>query len=310
MFESFIPPSAQRLNDSQAIALLHRLHRHSIKVPGLMSSDIPITVQTAAITPENLGTQSDYSPILLLHGFDSSLLEFRYLLPYLEPHRSVFAVDVLGFGFTAHHPSISIEPRTIRQHLFCTWKSLIDRPVTLVGASLGGAIAIDFALTHPDSVEKLILINSIGFSGNVPIGKLLASPILDLGADWLHIRKNAALYLLEVLPFVSSEQQDLVLCSALHQAMPYWKHAVKSFTRSGGYGYLRQQFSEINLPTLILWGEKDETLGTQDARKFQRAIRDSHLVWVKGADHVPHIHTPQAVARELVLNTAKSDHHR
>jgi pimeloyl-ACP methyl ester carboxylesterase len=298
MFEPFIPPSVQQLQDADAIALLRRIDRQPVTVPDLISREVPTTVPTAVVTPRK--EFSAYpAPLLLLHGFDSSLLEFRHLLPPLEPHWPLYAVDLLGSGFTAHLPSVDVNPATIRQHLYCTWKSLIDRPVTLLGASLGGAVAIDFALNHPDCVERLILIDSVGFSGSFPLGKWLFSPLVDWGADWLHFRKNFASQAMGIIPVFNKSQQDLVLCSSLHQAMPGWKEAVKSFTRSGGYSYLKTVIPEVPQPTLIIWGNEDKTLGTEDARRFEQAIAHSRLVWVKGGNHAPHIHYPRAVAKAI-----------
>lgn len=298
MFPSFIPPSAQQLQDPDAIALLQRLERHPIEVFELLAPRLSTTVPTAVVTPE-AAVPSDTAPLLLLHGFDSSLLEFRHLIPRLEPQWPLYAIDLLGFGFTAHLPSAVVAPRTIRQHLYYTWKSLIDRPVTLLGASLGGAIAIDFALHYPDCVERLILIDSVGFSGSFPLGQWLFSPLLDWGVEWLHFRKDTTFQAIAALPFIGQDQQDLVLCASLHQEMPGWKAAVMSFTRSGGYAYLAQQIPAVRQPTLILWGSQDKTLGTADAETFRQAIPQSELVWIKGGDHAPHIFHASAIAQAI-----------
>lgn len=304
MFEPFIPPIAQTLQDAEAIALLQRLQRKPISVPQLMSADQPTVIPTAvAMSHEAAASQP---PLLLLHGFDSSLLEFRRLMPRLVSFCPVYALDLLGFGFTAHLASVSIEPRTIRQHLYHTWKTVIRRPVTLVGASLGGAIAIDFALAYPDCVENLILIDSVGFSGSFPIGKWLGSPLLDWGADWLIFRKDLALRLLNALPVLSFDMQDAVLCASLHQHLPGWKQSVISFTKSGGYSDLPQHISHIRQPTLIVWGRHDASLGTDDAHKFKRAIGPSRLVWIEDAGHTPHMSHPAAVAREIIEHIESS----
>jgi pimeloyl-ACP methyl ester carboxylesterase len=299
MFERFIPPSARRLQDADAIALRRRLRRHPVVVPDLIANHLSATVPTAVVKP-NPQPAEDLTPLLLIHGFDSSLLEFRHLIPYLEPHWPLYAMDLLGFGFTAHLPSVDVNPNSIRQHLYATWKTLIDRPVTLLGASLGGAVAIDFALNHPNCVERLILIDSVGFSGSFPLGKWLASPLLDWGADWLHFRKDMAFRLVEALPFFDPAQQDLVLCSSLHQEMPGWKESLKSFTRSGGYSFLAERIPEVQQPTLILWGDRDETLGIYDAERFEQSITNSRLRWIKGADHAPHISYPEEVAKAIL----------
>lgn len=297
MFDAFLPSSAQQLRDHDAIKLLKRLHRHPITVPDLDAASA--TIPTALVTPEE-GLATKQTPLLLLHGFDSSLLEFRHLIPRLVPSWPVYAMDLLGFGFTAHRPTIAIAPHTIRQHLYYTWKTLLNRPTIVIGASMGGAVALDFALTYPDCVERLVLIDSVGFSGSFPLGQLLTESMIDWGTTWLHLHKNTTLQLLENLPFVPSTQQDLVLCSSLHQEMPGWRQSMMSFTRSGGYGYLSERIAKVQQPTLILWGDRDKTLGTEDACKFKQALPHSRLVWVRGADHAPHIQKPEMVAAEIL----------
>ena len=298
-FPAFVPSAAQRLQDADAIALLQRLRRRPIVVPNLMPGDVATTVSTAIVTPKRAAVTAP-PPLLLLPGFDSSLLEFRHLMPYLEPHCSVYAVDPLGFGFTAPQPLLEVNPSTIRQHLYATWQALIDRPMTLLGASLGGAIAIDFALHYPPCIERLVLIDSVGFSGSFPLGQWLSAPLLDWGTHWLHWRKDTAVRFLETWPFSSPQERDLVLCSSLHQALSGWQQAVQSFTRSGGYSDLPKHIAQIKSPTLILWGDRDTTLGTQDACKFAQTIPHSRLVWIKGGDHAPHLGHPEAIAAALL----------
>lgn len=297
--EPFLPTGAQQIQDRDAIAFLNRLQRHLVSVPGLMAGKHPITVPTAVMTTGN-PPSTDSVPLLLLPGFDSSALEFRHLIPYLAPDKAIYALDLLGFGFTAYPPAVAIAPNTICQHLYATWRQFINRPVALLGASLGGAVAIDFGLRHPDCVERLILVDSIGFSGSFPLGQHLDASLLDWGADWLRFRKGVSLHALVMLPFADPSLKDKVLCAMLHQAMPGWKPAIVSFTQSGGYSYLAQQIVAIQQPTLILWGDCDTTLGTEDAWKFKRAIPHSCLVWIKGADHAPHIDTPEAVAEAIL----------
>ena len=290
-----LPSFAQPIQDSDAITFLNRLQCPLVTVPDLRADQRPGTVPTAVMTT-GTQTSADSVPLLLLPRFDSSALECRHLIPYLAPYRRIYALDLLGFGFTACPPPVSIGPSTIRQHLYATWQQLINRPVALLGASLGGAVAIDFALRFPDCVERLILVDSVGFSGSFPLGQYLDASLLDWGADWLRFRQGVALHVLTMLPFADPSLKDKVLCARLHQAMPGWKPAIVSFTQSGGYSYLAQQIASIQQPTLILWGNRDTTLGTEDAWKFKRAIPHSRLVWITGAGHAPHMDAPEAVA--------------
>jgi len=298
MFPEFLPPSVTEMKDVEAIALLQRIQRRVVDVPFEQGTR---AIATAYIhdTP-NSATSSRAAPILLLHGFDSSLLEFRRLLPWLAGKHETWAIDLFGSGFTEYLPSIAVNPRSIRQHLLEVIEQWIQRPVILVGASLGGAVAIDFALYHADWVRSLVLIDSVGFSGSFPVGQCLPNPIIELGANWLYFRKRAALNAASALAMLNPDLVDVLHCSLLHQDKVGWKEAIASFTQSGGYSDLGDRIAQVTHPTLILWGEADNVLGRADATRFEQAIAKSRLIWIEGSGHVPHFEQPQVVANYLL----------
>lgn len=304
MVANFLPASVSHIREPQAIALLQRLKRQAVRVPLEPNTGARIEVEVATTyvhdSAAQAAVQANTAPMLLLHGFDSSLLEFRRLLPWLVGQHEIWAVDLLGSGFTQRLPILAVNPQSIRQHLLGVLTAWIGQPVVLVGASLGGAVAIDFALHYPDWVRSLVLIDSVGFSGSFPIGQYLPQPLIELGAEWLYFRKRAALAAAQLLPMVDPMLIDALRCSLLHQEMPGWKAAITAFTESGGYANLGDRIAHVRHPSLILWGDADDVLGTEDAMKFVRAIPKSQLLWVRAAGHVPHLDQPQTVAMHLL----------
>ncbi|MBD1909395.1 MULTISPECIES: alpha/beta hydrolase [unclassified Leptolyngbya] len=298
MFSDFLPSSVADIRDAEAIALLQQMKRQMLPV-FFVSGKTAVTTAYVHYHPQAPSVPST-SPILLLHGFDSSLLEFRRLLPLLGSRSEVWAVDLFGSGFTEYISTTSVNPQTIRQHLLGVLETWIKEPIVLVGASLGGAVAIDFTLHHPNWVRSLALIDSVGFSGSFPAGKFLPDPLIELGADWLYFRKRAALTAASALPLVDTALVDALRCSLVHQEMPGWKDAIASFTRSGGYADLSDRITEIQHPTLILWGAQDDVLGTADANRFKQVISGSQLIWIQQAGHVPHYDQPKTVANHLL----------
>ncbi len=292
MEEYFSKVNISKIKDSNTLNLLQNIKTIPITTP-LNSQPI----STAYIHQGNNGT-----PILLLHGFESSLLEYRLLIPLLAAKNETWAVDLLGFGFTERLKNINYSPETIKTHLYHFWKTQIDRPVILVGASMGGATAIDFTLSYPNSVHQLVLINSVGYSGSFPQGRFLFPPFDYLAVEYWRQRKLQPLFFSDFGNLTDSELTSLQ-CAALHLDMPHWHEATISFTKSGGYSDIAPRIKEISKPTLILWGEKDETLGTQDADKFHRDIVQSELIWLK-CGHTPQLEQPGEVA-ELVLRKSK-----
>ncbi len=289
MFPPFLPPQVRELQESTSISLAKNIQRIPIS-----TSFYSQGIQTAYIR-QGVSTK----PLLLLHGFDSSLLEFCRILPYLSNQYETCLIDLLGFGLTQRFPDISYNPYHLKIHLYQTWKTLINRPVIIVGASMGGAAAIDFTLTYPEAVEKLILIDSVGYSGSFPIGKILIPPIDSIATEFWRQRKLQAL---NFAPFlgINTSQIEALKCVSLHLEMPYWQEAMISFMKSGGYWDLAPRIAKINHPTLILWGEDDEILGTADADYFSQNIANSQLIWMKNCGHAPHLEQPNLTANAIL----------
>lgn len=291
MFPNFIPPSANNLTESTSIALIESIERIAIATP--LSDD------AIATTYVNQGSGS--TPLLLIHGFDSSILEFRRLLPLLAAQRETWMVDLLGFGFTQRIPGIKFSPTDIKTHLYHFWQTLINQPVVLVGASMGGAAAIDFTLTYPEVVEKLVLIDSAGFTGSSSLGRFMFPPLDYLATEFLRNSKVRQSISRAAYQDKSLASEDALLCAALHLEMPDWHKGLIAFTKSGGYQPFKlKQLGNITQPTLILWGDNDKILGVKDAPKFHKAIPHSELFWIENSGHIPHLEKPQVTADKIL----------
>lgn len=289
MFANFLPTDVARLSEATSIALAQQVTRQAIATP--LTED---SIETAYVHQGTGGT-----PILLVHGFDSSVFEFRRLVPLLAEHQDTWAVDLLGFGFTDRPISASFDPTAIKTHLHSFWKTLIDQPMILVGASMGGAAAIDFALTYPEAVAQLVLIDSAGFAAGSAASKFMMPPLGYLATEFLRqpsVRRQVSLKAYADRRFVTA---DAELCAALHLQMSGWSRSIIAFTKSGGYNFLREKISQISPPTLILWGESDQILGIQDAERFRDAIPTSQLHWVQHCGHVPHLEQPIITAESI-----------
>ncbi|MBD2018754.1 alpha/beta hydrolase, partial [Leptolyngbya sp. FACHB-36] len=167
-----------------------------------------------------------------------------------------------------------------------------------VGASMGGAAAIDFALTHPNAVKKLVLIDSVGYTGPPEYVQFLFPPLDYVAVEYLRQRKLKALEI-STLTNAAPALLDLLRCSLLHTEMAGWHDSMIAFTKSGGYGFLADRIRQITQPTLILWGESDDVLGTADADRFHREIANSRLIWIQNCKHVPQIEQPEATAHYI-----------
>lgn len=270
-------------------------------VQAMRSIPISTTLQVDAIATNFAQQGKGSPPLLLLHGFDSSLLEFRRLLPRLATEAQVWAVDLLGFGFTERPADLQISPLSIRKHLHSFWQTCIQEPVVLVGASMGGAAALDFLLTYPDLVQKLVLIDSAGYQNGPMLGRFLG----DRPGYWLtegFLKKESVRQRISEKAYFdrSYASVDAQRCAALHLNCSGWSKALISFTRSGGYASFRSRLEQVHCPTLVLWGECDRILGMKDATQFERLIPDCRLQWIPKCGHVPHLEKAALTANAIL----------
>ena len=294
MFPSYIPSEANTLTESMSIALAREIKLASISTP------LGENIATTYIRQGEGGT-----PILFIHGFDSSLLEFRRLIPLLAQKQATWAVDLLGFGFSQRNLQIPLNPENIKTHLYHFWKTLINQPVILAGASMGGAAAIDFTLTYPEAVAKLVLLDSAGLAKQPSIGKFMFPPIDYFATEFLRnpkVRQSISQAAYFDKSFASLDAQA---CAALHLKCRDWNKSLIAFTKNGGYGSFINQISNIKQDTLIVWGRQDKILGTKDAAKFAKGIPNSKLIWLDNCGHVPHLEQPQVTA-EAILKFANN----
>lgn len=285
------PLPTDGLVEETSIALAQQVQRVGVRTD-LMPKAIATTfVQSGPPNAE---------PLLLLHGFDSSVLEFRRLLPLLAAQHDTWAVDLLGFGFTQRLRELAVTPEAIVQHLYAFWAQQIRRPMTLVGASMGGTAAIAFAHRYPDAVSRLVLLDSAGYTVGPSFGNLLPKAVAYWVAGILKrpkVRQNIAVKAYHDPVFAS---EDAAQCAALHLAESLWQETLAAFTRSGGFRSCRSQLPQLPMPTLILWGRSDRILGIKDAPKLAETIPQSRLVWVDASGHVPHLEQPTFTAAEIL----------
>lgn len=292
-FPPFLPPEVQQLRDPAARAFASRIQRLPVQ-----TSLTEKPIMTSCVKPAIVN--NDLSPVFLLHGFDSSCLEWRNTYPKLEKANiECWAFDILGWGFSYSEDLMSVDVAAKREHLYEFWRSYLKKPMVLVGASLGGAAAIDFALAHPEAVSKLVLINAQGYAEGT--GKMASFPRF-LAYAGVSVLKNVLLRTYANVLIYHKIQWgsivDQMNVGRLHCFMPGWDKASVDFMLSGGYN-VASRVSEVNKETLVIWGEQDKILSKDIPQRFKDDLPDGRLVFVSNCGHLPHVENPEAVA-ELI----------
>lgn len=157
-----IPAAADEISEPAARTMLDQIDFADVSVPPYISEQ---PVPTSFV---KLGSKSKRKagvpPLVLLHGFDSSCLEFRRLAPLASEYTDVYVPDILGWGFSDVRNVRDFSPNAKLEHLKCFIEQVVGGPCVLAGASLGGAIAINMAASVcPELVSHLVLIDAQGF---------------------------------------------------------------------------------------------------------------------------------------------------
>ncbi|RLM87461.1 putative hydrolase YugF-like [Panicum miliaceum] len=294
-FPSFLPRAVERIRDGAAIRLAKRIERTGFSGSPILSS---------CVRP--LKQQQDADPIVLLHGFDSSCLEWRYTYPLLEEAGlEAWAVDILGWGFSdlATRPPCDVASK--REHLYQFWKSYIKRPMVLVGPSLGAAVAIDFSINHPEAVSKLIFIGASVYSEGPK--DMTRMPKFVSYAGVFILKSLPLRFLATRLAFnkTPNEVFDWVQIGRLHCLLPWWEDATVDFMIRGGYNVIKQ-IKQVKHKCLIMWGEDDGIISSKLAYRLHQELPDAILRQVRQCGHIPHVEKPREAAK-LVLEFLERD---
>jgi len=281
-----------RISESAAIDMLQKLQSATLKLPAeLATGPIESTFVRTEVPP------SDQPPIVVLHGFDSSCLEFRRLLPELEKlGLEAFALDVLGWGFTDTTAARSVGVEVKREALYAFWKMVIGgRKMLLAGVSLGAAVIIDFFASYPEAVDSVALVDPQGFiDGAPPVPKPLARVgIKVLGSWWLRAQANQLAY----YDTTSFATDDAIRVGLLHCARPQWEDDSIDWLLSGGYSVSTLVPKLTAVPSLIMWGRQDQILPPAEyVPKFIAALPAANFRWVEQCGHSPHLEQPRVLA--------------
>jgi pimeloyl-ACP methyl ester carboxylesterase len=240
--------------------------------------------------------------VLLVHGLGGNWTAWLENLPVLAREHRVIAIDLPGFGQSP--PSgdgISIPGYARTLERFCEQLGL--ERAAVIGNSLGGWVAAELALQAPDRVSGLVLVDAAGiFPTRVERFKALSlmesaalmaplAPRFRRGvASRRRLRKLALRY---TVARPADLAADLVYMALPTAPDPGFAPAFVAARRSWSDGWC-DRLTEIECPTLIVWGARDSMLPMRHAREYARRIRGSRLHVIEDAGHLPMLERPQA----------------
>ncbi|WP_339081915.1 alpha/beta fold hydrolase [Pseudomonas sp. TMP9] len=249
------------------------------------------------------GPRDDPAPIVLLHGTSASLHTWEGWVAALQNKRRVISLDLPGFGLTGPFPGGDYRMAHYSAFLANVLDQLQVPRAVVAGNSFGGQLAWQFALDHPQRVERLVLVDAAGYPRNatsIPIGFRLAqipalAPLMDnllpramIEASIRNVYGDPS----QVSDELIDRYYELTLRAGNRQALR------QRFTQAdGGSGYTR--IAELKVPTLIIWGGRDQLIPPVNAERFQRDVEGSRVVLFDDLGHVPQEEDPARTVAAL-----------
>lgn len=246
------------------------------------------------------GPSDPRAPVLLLvHGIGDSSDTWLDLIPSLAADRIVIAPDLLGHG-RSDKPRADYSVAAFANGLRDLIGVLGIERVTVVGHSLGGGVAMQFAYQYPTLCERLVLVSTGGVGREVhPALRLVAAPNADAGLHLLRtpFARPAARLAGELLRRLGTDiGQDADQLLRIFDAMPdatsraaivRTLRAVVDW-RGQMVTMLDRAYLARSMPVLLVWGDRDAVIPVRHARVAHAAMPGSRLEIISGAGHFPH----------------------
>ena len=250
--------------------------------------------------------QGSGTPLILLHGIGSSLHTWDGWVKTLKSEYRVIRLDLPGFGLTGADSTNDYSMKRYISVLHSFLKYLEIDEYYLAGNSMGGWLAWEYALDHPDEVKKLILIDAAGFitPDNPPKPLRLSQKFkkrTSKGAPRFAVRK----FLKQAYGDKNKVTDELV--DRYYELNHRPGNGLAFYTiATADYQPRTSRLPEIEVTTLIMWGAEDKKwIDVSHAYLFEYLLPNSQLIIYEGLGHLPMEEDPLKTAgdaREFLAN--------
>ena len=231
--------------------------------------------------------------LVLLHGSNASLHTWEPWVERLKGKYRIISLDQIGHGLTGPNPSGKYDGDAFVGTLDALMVKMGVSKFALAGNSMGGFVAWEYALAHPEKLTHLVLVDAAGPpedpNKKLPIGfKIARTPVLNKLALFITPRS-----LFEKSLHSTVSNQSIVTPAAIDR---YWElnrypgnreATGLRFAAYSGRGRDMDRVSEIKLPTLILWGAEDKLIPVSGADWFAARIAGAVRIIYPGIGHIP-----------------------
>jgi len=238
-------------------------------------------------------------PVVLVHGFASSLETWLTVIPTLSKTHRVLALDLKGFGWTDRPPG-DYSPKAEAELVLALMDERGVKKAAVVAHSWGASVALALALEAPERVSRLALYDAWVYESQLPtffqlarapgIGEFLFAAFYDERPDE---RIAQAFYDKDALP------EELV--EAVERALdrPGTRAAALAATRGQRFSELEGRYKQIGIPTLLLWGREDRVATVSVGERLLRDLPNARLEVYPRCGHFPMLEAAAQSTRDL-----------
>ena len=237
-------------------------------------------------------------PLMLLHGFGANKDSFDRVAKFLTPKYRVIVPDHVGFGESAHPPDADYLPAAQAERLHTLANALGIKEIHLGGSSMGGQIAMSYAVQFTSEVKSLWLIDTAGI-WSAPASELRKT-IEDSGKNPLLIRTEEEFA--GLFPWVMADPPFIpgpIMNVLAQERIRNFDLEQRIFTQIASDS-VEERVKGMATPTLIVWGDKDRTINVATAEVLHGLLPRSQVIIMPGIGHVPVIERPRESADDYL----------
>ncbi|MGE6391036.1 alpha/beta hydrolase [Psychrobacter pacificensis] len=283
-------PNTLAVNTTQKIIQYERNKSDlDVKSFTLTSGDKLVYAENNNITAE---------PLLLIHGFGGNKDNFTRIADELEDYHLIIP-DLLGFGESSKPMSADYrsQAQATRLHELLQAKGLASN-IHIGGNSMGGAISVAYAAKYPKDVKSLWLVDSAGFwSAGVPKSlegaTLENNPLLINSKEDFYKMYDFVMYKPPYLPksvkavFAQERINNKELDAKILEQIV-----------TDNVEERAQIIADYNIPTLVVWGEKDQVIKPETVNVIKDIIPQAQVIMMEDIGHVPMIEAVEQTAED------------
>lgn len=233
-------------------------------------------------------------PVIMLHGYTDSWHSFEITLPFLPESLHVFAISQRGHG-NSERPQGSYHPKDFAADVAAFIRQKNLGQAVIVGHSMGGVIAQQFALDYPQLTKAMVIVSSdVAFKNNPGMPEFVQE-INKLTDPVAHEFAEGFQKSTEFRP-VDTVFHKIAVAETLKVPAHVWKSVAKGIMNVD----YTNELAKIRKPVLILWGDKDGICTLQGQKLMAEKIPHAKLLIYEGTGHALHWEQPDKFAKDLV----------